>query len=238
MAESRKRRGQLTEFAGRLGIRFDNYDLLDKALTHASATGDRSGPSFNYESLEFIGDAALGLAVAHYLYDNLPDRTPGEYSKMRAGIVNQSSLARVAGRLGIAEVIRLGRGEEKSGGRERKALLADCVEAIIGALYLDQGWEAAGEFVIRIFVDELEAAQTTGEVWDYRSRLQNYCQAERIGLPRFEVVRAEGPDHEKTFEVVVDLRDKIVGRGSGRTKKEAEQNAARAALEHEEQSLG
>lgn len=238
MADSEVRRRQLTEFAARLGIPVENYDLLDRALTHASAVGDRSGPSFNYESLEFIGDAALGLAVAHYLYDRLPDRTPGEYTKMRAGIVNRRSLARVALRLDIAGVIRLGRGEEKSGGRKRKALLADCMEAIIGALYLDQSWEAARTFVIRVFKEELEAAQNTGEVWDYRSRLQNYCQAERIGLPCFEVVRAEGPDHEKTFEVVVDLRNEIVGRGSGRTKKEAEQNAARAALEHEKQSLG
>ena len=238
MADSQDRRGQLTEFAARLGIPVENYDLLDRALTHASATGDHSGPSFDYESLEFVGDAALGLAVAHYLYDSLPDRTPGEYSKMRAGIVNRRSLARVARRLDIVDVIRLGKGEEKSGGRSRKALLADCMEARIGALYLDQGWEAARKFVIRVFREELEAAQTTGEVWDYRSRLQNYCQAEHIKLPRFEVVRAEGPDHKKTFEVVVYLKDEIVGRGSGRTKKEAEQNAARAALEHEKLSPG
>ena len=112
------------------------------------------------------------------------------------------------------------------------------MEAIIGALYLDQGWDVAREFVIRVYKEELEAVQSTSNVWDYRSRLQNYCQAERMSLPRFEVVHAEGPDHEKIFEVVVTLRDEIAGRGSGRTKKEAEQNAARAALEHEEESLG
>lgn len=233
MPDDRARGVQLREFASALGITIDDYGLLDKALTHASATGDQNGPVFNYESLEFVGDAVLGLVVARYLYENLPDRTPGEYSKMRAGVVNRRALARVAEQLGIAEMIRLGKGEEKAGGRNRKALLADSVEAVIGALYLDQGAEASDAFVIQIFQEELNAAQEKDNIWDYRSRLQNRCQAHRVSLPTFNVVRETGPDHNKTFDVIVDIGETTVGRGTGNTKKEAEQNAARAALENE-----
>jgi ribonuclease-3 len=189
----------------------------------------------DYESLEFLGDAVLGLAVAHHLFEALPDRTPGEYSRMRAGLVNRKCVARVARMLDIAPVIRLGKGEEQAGGRHRTALLADCMEAVIGAVYLACGWEPARDFVVRAFGEELDRSEHEDNLWDFKSRLQNYCQGEKMSLPDFVVVRAEGPDHDKEFEIEVFLRGEPAGRGRGRSKKEAEQHAAKAALEYEGQ---
>jgi ribonuclease-3 len=228
----------LQALAERLGFPLSNPALLDQALTHASAVGETERVSGDYEALEFLGDAALGLAVAHYLYHNVPDRTPGEYSRMRAGVVNRRCLARVARRLDIAPLVRLGRGEELSGGRNRRALLADCLEAIIGALYQDAGWPATQEFVERVFEAELDETVSAEPVWDYKSRLQHHCQAERLALPEFRVIRSEGPDHRKEFEVACYLRQEPVGLGVGHTKKEAEQNAAREALAHEGLAVG
>jgi ribonuclease-3 len=236
LAEAAEARAQeLTALAERLGLEVRSLSLFDRALTHASAACEASGPVADYESLEFLGDAALGLAIAHGLWERLPDRTPGEYSRLRAGLVNRRSLATIAQQLSIAPAIRLGKGEENSGGRERMSLLADCLEALIGAIYLDQGWDAVRAFVGRVFKEELDRACTSDRLWDYKSRLQHYCQAERIPLPSFVVVTSRGPDHLKEFEVEVFLRGKPVGRGVGMSKKEAEQNAARAALVHEGQ---
>lgn len=224
---------ELRAFASRLGITIANLELLDQALTHASLSAEPGGPEYNYESLEFLGDAALGLAIANHLYLTQPNRSPGDYSRMRAAIVNRKCLARIAKTLQIAPTIRLGRGEELSGGRERAALLADCLEALLGALYLDQGWDVTQRFVVRVFQKELDREENADQVWDFKSRLQNYCQAERIELPQFTLVRSEGPDHRKEFEVEVIVRGTPSGRGKGTTKKEAEQNAARVALERE-----
>jgi len=229
---------ELRKLLQRLGIVINNLELLDRALTHASTAAEAAGPAYNYESLEFLGDAALGLAVSHHLFEEAPDRTPGEYSRMRAGLVNRKCLARVAGELDIAPTIRLGKGEESAGGRKRAALLADCLEALIGALYLDQGWQATHAFVIRIFRSEFEREHQSDRVWDFKSRLQNHCQAERYSLPKFVVVRSEGPDHQKEFEIEVWVRGEPAGRGKGSSKKEAEQNAARVALEGEGIHLG
>ncbi len=238
MDNSNSRQAELEALALRLGVGITEYSLFDLALTHASAAGDENAKGENYESLEFVGDAALGLAVAHYLFEHVPGRTPGEYSKMRASIVNRRALARIARRMDLAPAIRLGRGEELSGGRQRKALLADCLEALIGAIYLDRGLAEAKQFVVTHFADELAEAGKTEQIWDFRSQLQQYCQAERIALPRFDVVRSSGPDHRKEFEVEVRIRGEVAGRGSGHSKKEAEQQAARMALEHEQQSMG
>lgn len=236
---SEDRSDELRALAGRLGIDIRDFALFDRALTHSSVSQDGpEGAGENYESLEFLGDAVLGLAVAHTLYEQAPGRGPGEYSQMRARVVNRHALAEVAKEVELAPAIRLGKGEEKTGGRQRAALLADCMEAVIGAVYLDRGWDAARECVERIFHTPLEKAYISTDTWDYRSRLQEYCQANRIPLPEFEVVRAEGPDHQKQFDVVVRLRETIVGRGTGSSKKEAEQNAAREALESEGQLLG
>ncbi len=235
MSDHEARFGELHELALRLGIAVGDVALFDRALTHASIVAEADAPAQDYEALEFLGDAVLGLAAAHALFETLPDRTPGEYSRMRAGLVNRDAVARVAKELDIAPAIRLGRGEELSGGRQRTALIADCLEALIGAVYLDSGWEAAREFVVRVFGQEIVRARRQDRVWDFKSRLQNFCQGERIPLPKFEVIRSEGPDHEKEFEVRVLVRGEPAGTGRGSTKKEAAQNAAREALEREGQ---
>jgi ribonuclease III len=236
--ETDERTVELRALSERLAIPMHDMVLFDRALTHASILAETGEPGMDYESLEFLGDAVLGLAVAHHLFETLPDRTPGEYSRMRAGLVNRKTVGRVGSELEIAAAIRLGKGEELSGGRQRVALVSDCLEALIGALYLDSGWEVSCDFVVRVFAAELDRAHRLDRVWDFKSRLQNHCQAERIDLPLFELVRSDGPDHQKEFEVQVLLRGAASGSGRGSSKKEAEQNAARAALENEGQHFG
>jgi ribonuclease-3 len=228
---SGEREAELRALASRLGYTMRDVSVFDRALTHASIFAEAGAPGKDYESLEFLGDAVLGLAVAHHLFETLPDRTPGEYSRMRAGLVNRKNAARVGLALDIAPVIRLGKGEELSGGRGRISLIADCLEALIGAIYLDSGWECARDFVVRAFHGELERAHQIDRVWDFKSRLQNHCQAEHIPLPVFELIRSEGPDHKKEFEVMVWVNGEPAGTGRGPSKKEAGQSAARATLE-------
>ncbi len=230
MPKRAKRAELLKALVERLGVRIDNFELLDRALTHASIAAEREAPIYDYEALEFLGDAVLGLAVADHLLEHKPDSNPGEYRRLRAALVNRNTLARIARGRGIADAIRLGKGEELSGGRQRTALLADCLESLIGAVYLDQGWQAARQFVIRVTHADFDDAMTREASLDHKSRLQHYCQAERYPLPRFALVRSEGPDHRKEFEVEVYVHDEPYGRGTGFSKKEAEQGAAHAAL--------
>jgi len=229
--EDTDRLDALRGLAKRLAIQLDRYELLDQALTHASSLVESGeNPGRDYEALEFLGDAVLELAVSHYLFEMLPGRSPGDYTKLRATAVNRNSVGRVARRIEIAPLIRLGKGEEAGGGRKRLALLADCMEAVIGAVYLEAGWPAARDLVMRAFAPELEELRDMPPTWDYKSLLQNHCQAAHIALPHFEVVRSEGPDHRKKFEVEVYVQDEPLGRGTGDSKKEAEQKAAQEAL--------
>jgi len=237
MTELSDREAELLALGERLGFKIHNVAWFDRALTHASVEADPGEVRIDYESLEFLGDAALGLVMAHHLFETRPGLSPGEYSRLRATLVNRRTLARVGHAMGIAPLVRLGKGEERSGGRGRDSLITDCLEALIGALYLDGGWETVRGFVVRVFHEELERVEESDLAWDFKSRLQNYCQAHQMGLPRFEVVRSEGPDHRKEFEVEVSLRGEPSGRGCGKSKKEAEQNAAREALVREGQSL-
>jgi ribonuclease-3 len=234
MTDQDDRAEELRAIAERLGLHFNDLRLLDRALTHASVSGDHDKPAPHYEALEFLGDAALNLAVSDCLFRQAPERTPGEYSRMRAAVVNRRSLARLARQLGLGEAVRLGKGEELAGGRSRDALLEDCLEAVVGAVYLDQGWHVVVDFVRRLFSEEMERAQSIGQWLDYKSKLQHVCQARHHTLPKFVVVRSAGPDHRKEFEVEVILNGRPAGRGIGTSKKEAEQRAARAALENEQ----
>jgi len=220
----------LRQFTMRVGVELSDLGLLDNALTHASYLPVQETGVRDYESLEFLGDAVLGLAIATYLFERYPEKTPGEYTKLRATVVNRKAVARVAQVLEIAPLIRLGKGEESIGGRKRNALLADSMEAVIGAIYLTAGWQVAQEFVVKAFDDELEQACAATPTWDYKSMLQTYCQAQRQGLPQFDVTRSSGPDHHKHFEIQVRIGEEICGHGEGYSKKEAEQNSAFQAL--------
>jgi len=220
----------LREFAAKIGLELPDLSLLDISLTHASFLPGRETGIRDYESLEFVGDAVLGLVVAAYLFEHLPGKAPGEYTKLRAALVNKNTVARVGRELGIASLIRLGKGEEGIGGRKRNALFADSLEAVIGAVFLSAGWEASRDFVLRCFQDDLEHVCVAPPTWDYKSMLQNHCQAKRYALPQFDVVRSSGPDHCKHFEVQVRVNDIVCGFGEGKSKKEAEQKAAYQAL--------
>ncbi len=224
------------EFEGleaRIGYRFTDRGLLEHALTHKSrAAEDVSGGVIDNESLEFLGDAVLGLVVADALFRRFPDYDEGQKSKIKASVVSTQSLAKHAERLGLGQHLILGRGEEKTGGRYKAALLADAYEALIAAVYLDGGIEAASAFLLRELGDAIEAGQQPdfhGE--DFKSALQERLQSLGRPLPQYRVVHEEGPDHRKVFHVDVMAAGQTLASAKGKAKKEAEQEAARLALE-------
>jgi ribonuclease-3 len=217
----------------RLGYRFRDPSVLERALTHRSKANEAaSGAILDNESLEFLGDAVLGFVMADLLYRDFPQFDEGQKSKIKASLVSTATLASLARRLGLGEYLALGRGEEKTGGRHKQALLADGYEAVIAALYVDGGVDAAREFVVREFADELEEVRRP-VFWgrDYKSALQELVQSREGSLPEYTVAAESGPDHRKEFHVEVRVRDALLGSASGRTKKTAEQAAARKAIE-------
>jgi ribonuclease III len=213
-----------------LGVSFEDRELLELALTHRSYAFEAGGLPTN-ERLEFLGDAVLGFVVTARLYRDHPAEAEGRLAKLRAATVNARTLARVARELGLGGYVRLGRGEEQSGGQDKDSILADTLEALIGAVYLDGGMSAAADVVLRLLGDVLEDLARDGETFDSKTTLQELTAA-RIGeLPVYEVTE-EGPDHAKRFSALVSVAGEIVGRGEGRSKKEAEQQAAAEALTH------
>jgi ribonuclease-3 len=216
-----------------IGYRFRDQGLLEQALTHTSrANEDVSGGVFDNESLEFLGDAVLGFAIADLLFRKFPDQDEGWKSKVKASLVSTSSLARLAGRLNLGEHLLLGRGEEKTGGRRKQALLADGYEAMIAAIYLDGGVEHAAAFIQRQFADLVEEACEGDSVMrDFKSTLQERVQSNGDPPPEYVVIGESGPDHHKTFRVEVRVRGEALAEAFGGSKKEAEQEAARLALE-------
>ncbi len=224
---------QFAALEERLGYRFRDRGLLEHALTHKSkAHEDPSGGVIDNESLEFLGDAVLGLVVADALFRTFPEFSEGQKSKIKAMVVSTASLAELADRLGLGEHMILGRGEEKTGGRRKQALLADTCEALIASIYLDGGLDAARQFILRELGPHVEAAgQPNYFGRDHKSRLQEALQALGRPLPIYRVCGEVGPDHRKLFHVEVVVGSETIAQGVGRTKKDAEQEAAKAALE-------
>jgi ribonuclease-3 len=216
-----------------LGYRFRDPGLLEHALTHRSrANEDVSGGVVDNESLEFLGDAVLGFAIADLLFRRFPAQDEGWKSKIKAVLVSTTSLARLAEALGLGDHLLLGRGEEKTGGRRKQALLADVYEALLAAIYLDGGIEQATAFIQRQFADLLEEAREPEMVSrDFKSALQERVQSDGGPPPEYLVIGESGPDHRKTFHVELRVGGKPLADGTGLTKKEAEQEAARRALE-------
>jgi len=216
-----------------IGYRFRDRGLVEHAMTHTSkANEDVSGGVRDNESMEFLGDAVLGFVIADILFREFPDFDEGEKSKTKAALVSTTTLARQAERLRLGDHLLLGRGEEKTGGRRKQALLADGYEALIAAIYLDGGIEPARAFLAREFasmVDNVRRHGVGGQ--DYKSTLQEVLQARNLGLPEYRLVDTVGPDHNKQFRVEVAVRGEAVADALGGSKKEAEQEAARAALE-------
>jgi ribonuclease-3 len=216
--------------AARLGHTFGDLSLLQHALAHRSWCGEQEGGAPSNERLEFLGDAVLGLIVASYCYEAFPDFAEGKLAKVRSAVVNARVLAQVAGRLGVGEVLLLGRGEEGSGGRTKASILADAFEAILGAIYLDAGWDAARALVLRQLGDAIARAGEEPDDFDHKSRLQEKAVRDGDGTPRYVVI-GSGPDHDREYTAEVFLGGTCRGTGEGRSKKDAEQEAARAAWE-------
>lgn len=213
----------------KLQYRFHTVSLLETALTHSSWANERRGRSQCNERLEFLGDSVLGMTVAEHLYRTFPDMPEGRMTRLRAELVCEQSLHQVALGLGLGAYIRLGKGEEHTGGHERPSILADAVEAVIAAIYLDGGLEPARAFVHRCVLTDVPA-HLSGASMDYKTRLQELVQQKSGQTLAYEMVGASGADHSKVFTARVSLNGAPVGEGSGRTKKEAEQMAAKSAL--------
>ena len=215
-----------------LGISFNDPSLLEQALVHSSYVNENPGlaPASN-ERLEFLGDAVLGLVVAEKLYQDFPYSTEGEMTRLRAALVRRDTLARMARTIKLDAYLYLGKGEEASGGRRKPANLAGALEAMIAAIFLDQDSTTTEEVILRLFNEELQKVASQGGGVDYKSQLQELIQAREQQTPAYQLVEAMGPDHDKRFTVEVRAGDTVLGRGSGKSKKMAETEAARAALE-------
>ena len=213
-----------------LGYRFQNITLLENALTHSSYANERWHNSLlSNERLEFLGDSVLGMLVAEYLYRNFPDRPEGELTRMRADMVCEQTLAAVANRIGIGEHLLLGHGEEQGGGRSRNSILADAMESVIAACFLDGGMDAALGIVQKFILVEVPVKKLHNT--DYKTTLQELVQRKKNQTLIYALVGQSGPDHNKQFVVEVSLNGSVVGKGTGTSKKRAEQDAARDATE-------
>ena len=220
------------ELEQKIRIQFRNKDLLLTALTHRSYLNENTSWHYDHnERLEFLGDAVLELVVTEYLYLNYPN-PEGEMTNWRAALVNSVMLAHVATKFGLNDFLLLSRGEAKDTGRARQYILANAVEAVIGAIYLDQGYEPSKDFIMRFVVDELPDILSGKSYQDAKSKLQEEAQ-ERVGItPNYQVIEDWGPDHAKNFKVGVFLGSEQVGEGNGPSKQEAQQSAAEAALKN------
>jgi len=216
-----------------LEYRFKDQSLLLQALTHRSFVNEHEGENLrNNESLEFLGDAVLGFVTSSRIFQHYPDLTEGELSKIKAYLVSAANLVHLAEQIHLGDFVRLSRGEEKTGGRTKRAIVVDAYEAIVGAIYLDGGVEAVSDFVGRQiggFLESLDLKQLT--YGDFKSALQEFLHNLGRPEPVYRVVDEIGPDHRKTFVVQVIIHDEVIAESSGRTKKEAQQSAARLALE-------
>ena len=213
-----------------IGYRFHNISLLQNALTHTSYANERWHNSLlSNERLEFLGDSVLGMLVAEYLYHNFPNRPEGELTRMRADMVCEQTLAAAATRIGIGEHLLLGHGEEQGGGRKRNSILAAAMESVIAACFLDGGMEAALKVVQQFILVEVPVTKLHNA--DYKTKLQELVQQKKNQVLSYKLAGQSGPDHDKQFDVEVSLNGKIVGCGSGSSKKRAEQMAAKCAIE-------
>lgn len=231
MSVSPDRKKKLIDFCKNLGLKFRDIDLLDLAFHHRSCSNeDINFKDLNNERLEFLGDSVLGLVAADFLYNDMTKNSEGDLSKIKSAVVSEDALAPVALKFGLDKMLVLGHGEELSGGRSKKAILADCMEAVIGAYYEDQGFSAAQKYVLSFIVPEVRKIQKTGGK-DYKSLLQEMYQKKCKKCPVYKTVSVTGPDHSREFRVTVHLGEVSYGPASGKSKKEAEQLAAKDAYE-------
>ncbi|MFW5806609.1 MAG: ribonuclease III [Spirochaetota bacterium] len=227
-----ERKQELQLFEKQAGIRFKKLELLNLAFCHRSYANERHNDVDNNEKLEFLGDSVLGLVVAEYLFNTLTDKAEGDLAKIKSFVVSEDSLAAISRELRVDNFILIGKGEEFSGGRSKKALLADALEAIIGAYFLDSGFRAAKRFTLRYLVPEINKVLENRHRKDYKTLLQEYAQKKFKTYPKYILVKKTGPDHSKTFWIEVRVNTETFGPGQGKNKKRAEQEAAKIAYEH------
>lgn len=218
------------EFARRLGLPFTDILLLNRALTHRSYLNEHPDALEDNERLEFLGDAVLDFLVGAWLYNHFPEMSEGELTRMRSALVRTDTLADFALQIGLNEVIRLGKGEDEGGGRSRPAILCGAFEALVGALYIEAGFAAVSEFIEPLLQEASERILDAHEDHDAKSRFQEWAQAQGKGTPLYRTVSAQGPDHDKTFQVEVVLDGVVYGHGEGKSKQAAAKEAARDAL--------
>jgi ribonuclease-3 len=219
------------ELSKKLGYTFKRPELLHQALCHASYVNEQDNENLeDNERLEFLGDAVLDLAVSHLLMERFKEADEGTLSKYRAIVVDELGLYRVALKLQLGSYLLLGKGEEQSNGREKPSILADTVEALLGAVYLDAGFNRTMKVIVRLFSSLLDKVETQEMVHDFKSLLQEYTQEKCKTLPKYRLVGESGPAHDKTFAVVLTINGKTIGQAGGKSKKEAEQKVAREAF--------
>jgi ribonuclease-3 len=223
---------QLDSFQERLGYRFGERALLIEALSHSSYVNENpdAGVSSN-ERMEFLGDSVLGLLITQYLFEHYPDFPEGELTLMKSVLVSEGTLAGIAQRIELGPCLFLGKGESASGGAERASNLSNAIEALLAAIYLDRGLEEARRITEALFIEDLERIATTRHSLNYKNLLQHYSQERDGAIPEYVMLGSHGPQHEKLFEIEVRVKGAPLGRGFGRIKKEAEQEAARFALD-------
>ncbi|MBN2239821.1 MAG: ribonuclease III [Dehalococcoidales bacterium] len=215
-----------------IGIRFTDISLLEKSMVHRSYLNENQGNSIDSnERLEYLGDAVLGLVVAEKLFRDNPDYDEGKMTRLRSALVRRETLARIGKNISLGDYLYLGKGENSSGGRQKTANLACAMEAVIAAVYLDRGYEETERLILRLLAEEWEKALSKPVVIDYKSKLQELIQSKEQRIPSYHITGTHGPDHIKVFNAEVRLNDKVLGNGSGNSKKQAESEAARQALE-------
>lgn len=228
---SAERKEELQLFERHSTLKFRNLDLLNVAFSHRSFANESGGVVDNNERLEFLGDSVLGLAVAEYLHESLPERPEGDLAKIKSFVVSEASLSSIARAIRVDNFVLIGKGEEYSGGRAKKAILADAFEAIIGAYYLDSGWREAKRFVLEHLVPEINKVLENKHEKDYKTLLQEFAQKEFRSYPRYSLEKKTGPDHDRVFWMKVEVGGRKYGPGKGSNKKQAEQAAASIAFE-------
>ena len=224
------RKKQLAVFQKTAGFKFKNIDLLNLSFMHRSISNE-TGRKANNERMEFLGDSILGAVCATILYKTYSDKSEGDLAKIKSVVVSEDTLGEIAKNLKIDKMLLLGKGEELSGGRTKKAILADAMEALIGAIYLDLGYKAAFDFVSRCIKPEIDRVTGANYHKDYKSLLQEYCQQTFRCYPEYRMVKKSGPEHERVFCMEVRINETVYGTGNGRNKKSAEQEAAKLAYE-------
>lgn len=223
---SSERRKELQLFEKKAKIRFRKIEFLNLAFCHRSFANENIKKIDNNEKLEFLGDSVFGLIVSDYLFRNLPGKAEGDLARIKSFVVSESSLNDIARNLKVDNYILIGKGEEYSGGRTKKAILADCMEAVIGAYYLDSGFKSVRQFILENIIPEINKVLEDKHNKDYKTLLQEFVQKKYKCYPKYHLVKKTGPDHDKTFWIEVKVNNKTYGPGKGKNKKEAEQKAA------------